>query len=283
LQVFLSSLENNMPRISTIGAASTGSFGFELANPYQIEYLIVAGGGGAPTGFWPGAGGAGGYLSGTSVVTPNSPLVGVVGAGGTPSTNGSNSTFLGLTAIGGGCGAEYSVRAGNSGGSGGGGASFNFQPQGAGTAGQGNAGGAGSYYCTGGGGGANAAGSDASGTGIGNDMRGGNGGAGKQWLDGTYYAGGGGGMCGGGGDPGAAIGLGGIGGGGNGGSDIAGDAFGVNGTINTGGGGGGGKTNGGTGIIALRYPGPQRGTGGTVTSSGGYTYHYFYTSSTYIP
>ena len=33
--------------------------------------------------------------------------------------------------------------------------------------------------------------------------------------------------------------------------------------------------NGGSGIVILRYPGPQRGTGGTITSAGGYTIHTF--------
>jgi hypothetical protein len=39
--------------------------------------------------------------------------------------------------------------------------------------------------------------------------------------------------------------------------------------------------NGGSGIVILRYAGSQIGTGGTVTSSGGYTYHTFTTSGTY--
>jgi hypothetical protein len=33
--------------------------------------------------------------------------------------------------------------------------------------------------------------------------------------------------------------------------------------------------------VIIRYSGSQRGTGGTVTSSGGYTYHTFTTSGTY--
>ena len=56
------------------------------------------------------------------------------------------------------------------------------------------------------------------------------------------------------------------------------------GTAATGGGGGGGYGNsntgaaGGSGVVILRYVGTQRGTGGTVTSSGGYTYHTFTSS-----
>jgi hypothetical protein len=35
-------------------------------------------------------------------------------------------------------------------------------------------------------------------------------------------------------------------------------------------------------VVIIRYAGPQRGTGGTVTSTGGFTYHTFTTSGTYI-
>jgi hypothetical protein len=57
--------------------------------------------------------------------------------------------------------------------------------------------------------------------------------------------------------------------------------------VNTGGGGGaGGIINnggaGGSGIVVLRYLGSQRGTGGTVTTSGGYTIHTFTSSGTYV-
>jgi hypothetical protein len=77
-----------------------------------------------------------------------------------------------------------------------------------------------------------------------------------------------------------------LGGGGNGGliPDFAPPVPPTSGTANTGGGGGGqisSGSNGGSGISVLRYLGAQRGTGGTVVSSGGYTYHYFYTSGTY--
>jgi hypothetical protein len=39
---------------------------------------------------------------------------------------------------------------------------------------------------------------------------------------------------------------------------------------------------GGSGIVIIRYLGSQRGTGGTVTSSGGYTIHTFTSSGTYV-
>jgi hypothetical protein len=38
---------------------------------------------------------------------------------------------------------------------------------------------------------------------------------------------------------------------------------------------------GGSGIAIISYFGSQRGTGGTVTSSGGYTIHTFTSSGTY--
>ena len=38
---------------------------------------------------------------------------------------------------------------------------------------------------------------------------------------------------------------------------------------------------GGSGIVVLRYLGAQRGTGGSYIYSGGYSYHYFYTSGSY--
>jgi hypothetical protein len=54
------------------------------------------------------------------------------------------------------------------------------------------------------------------------------------------------------------------------------------GQANTGGGGGGGNL-GGSGVVFLRYLGAQKFTGGTVTSSGGYTIHQFNSSGTLVP
>ena len=45
--------------------------------------------------------------------------------------------------------------------------------------------------------------------------------------------------------------------------------------------GSGNPGNGGSGIVIVAYIGPQRGTGGTVTSAGGYTYHTFTSSGTF--
>jgi hypothetical protein len=116
---------------------------------------------------------------------------------------------------------------------------------------------------------------------------GGSGGVGRQWFDGNYYAGGGG----------AAFALGGPtqpGGAGGGGNGFTGGNPAIgNGAVNTGGGGGGfngvplvpvetNAATGGSGIAIVRYPGPlQIATGGVVVVSGGYIYHYFYTSGTF--
>jgi hypothetical protein len=76
-----------------------------------------------------------------------------------------------------------------------------------------------------------------------------------------------------------------LGGGGRGGANT-GDTP-TAGTVNTGGGGGGGPeysdagATGGSGIVILRYLGTQRGTGGTITSVGGYTIHTFTSSGTF--
>ena len=60
-----------------------------------------------------------------------------------------------------------------------------------------------------------------------------------------------------------------------------------NGAANTGNGAGSLKDSmlwcGGTGVVIIRYAGSQKGSGGTVTSSGGYTYHQFNSSGTYTP
>jgi hypothetical protein len=65
----------------------------------------------------------------------------------------------------------------------------------------------------------------------------------------------------------------------------------VAGNPNGGGGGGGGGgasgsgqagSNGGSGIVIVRYLGPPRATGGTITQSGGYTIHTFTTSGNLV-
>jgi len=260
---------------------------------YSVDYLVVAGGGGgggvgAGAGL-AGGGGAGGLVASSVTVntgTSYSVVIGGGGAGGASGgnvgANGSNSTFSSFTATGGGGGSpgrdkNVNGSSGGSGGGGGGGGAGSGTAGGSGTSGQGNAGGTGAtapQYGGGGGGGASAVG------GNGSASNGGNGGAGTNWqsLGTTYAGGGGGGLISG------TVGSGGSGGGGAGGKRGTAPTA---GTTNTGGGGGGNGqddvggagANGGSGIVIIRYIGPQKGTGGTVTSSGGYTYHTFSSGS----
>lgn len=229
------------------------------------DYILVAGGG-AGGGGNGGGGGAGGLIYRTNQSFSPSSYGITIGAGGSGGlTNdrgpsGSNSSFLGLTAIGGGGGGGFNTNAiGGAGGSGGGGSSYDGTANtsiagGTGTAGQGNNGGIGTNgsgypYHGAGGGGAGAVGSNAT------LLVSGNGGIGALYF-GQYYAGGGGG----GGDKGSGtttFGTGGLGGGGVGGSP-QGDA--TRGTLGTGGGGGGeggggGGANGGSGVVIIRYKG----------------------------
>jgi hypothetical protein len=259
-----------------------------IPNLTQVEVLVVAGGGGGTaTGS---GGGAGGLIYNSALaVTPGTSYTATVGAGGVggpyPSftaTNGSNSVFGSLTAIGGGRGVSHGYAdVGISGGSGGGAAivtSGLTWAGGLGTANQGFNGGAGMVEaswiggCGGGGGaggpgrpGANAPGSGNGGPGLAYDISG----------TMTYYAGGGGG-----GEVNSIYpGTGGIGGGG---SAVL-DSAGTPGTPNTGGGGGGGSFNGtyppggggGSGVIIARYPLPVRATGGNITVVGNNAIHTF--------
>jgi len=256
---------------------------------YSIEYLIVAGGGGGGSveTLNGGGGGAGGYRSSvpgessgggdpaeaTFTVSGGTTYTIVVGSGGAGSATpggsdsagaqGSNSSFGNIVSIGGGGGGGNTIDA-TSGGSGGGGKESSGSG-GAGTPGQGYGGGpgneAGNY--SGGGGGAGEAGST-DGTSYGGDGV-------ESSIDGTptYRAGGG--------SATPAAGSAGLGGGG---------AVSTEGTVNTGGGGGGGVSTGGgkaggSGIVIIRYIGPQRGLGGTVTTTGNYTVHTFTGSGTF--
>jgi hypothetical protein len=212
-----------------------------------VDYLVVAGGGAGDSG----GGGAGGliYVESASLIIGNTYNV-TVGAGGTTgadtATNGNNSVFDSLTAIGGGA-ARYSLN-GVPGGSGGG-AAYGGKTGGAGTVGQGNAGGnSNPAWNTGaGGGGAGAVGGNSA-----SAPTGGAGGIGLQYnISGTstYYAGGGGGGT-------ATGGTGGAGGNGGGGAGASTGA--TSGTVNTGGGGGGIYQSypagaGGSGVVILRF------------------------------
>ena len=274
---------------------ATTSTWLQFSQPagYSVNYLVVAGGGGAgfsTSNTSAGGGGAGGLLTTSTTLSSGTAYTVTIGAGGAGATsnsagsNGGNSVISTIaTAIGGGGGgyglAGSAAANGGSGGSGGG--SLQSGTPGSGTSGQGFAGGSGNVNAPnwggGGGGGAGAVG------GNGSPTTGGNGGIGlSSSISGTsaFYAGGGGGASAGGG----IVGSGGSGGGGAGANTAVG---GVPGTANTGGGAGGtGAANingssGGSGIVIISYLGSQRGTGGTVTSSGGYTIHTFTSSGTY--
>jgi len=254
-------------------SASSTWVQFNKGVPYSINYLVVAGGGsgGGEVG---GGGGAGGLLSGTSTVTSDVSYTVIVGAGGTGTTaqgnNGGDSAFNAITAIGGGGGGTSSggLTARN-GGSGGGSGGFGTAV-GTGTAGQGNNGGpsvgiGAPNYPGAGGGGKNGVGGTppngttpgAGGTGFPSSISG---------SSVTYATGGVGGLY-----------------------NSGGNINGVAAAANTGNGGGGAYavTNGpiggagGSGIVIISYAGAQRGTGGTVTSSGGNTIHTFTSSGTY--
>jgi len=271
-------------------------------DPFVLEYLVVAGGGGAGG---LGGGGAGGYRTANYAMPPElitTPITVTVGAGGAGGsfpirgTNGNNSNIfnpgLSITSSGGGGGGAYDGSllgaSGKPGGSGGGGGSYVPGPSVLGTYGegnmpstspsQGNNGGLPisnfvSYTNGGGGGGAGAVGAN------GTSGGGGAGGAGLNWNSlGTYYAGGGGGIGESGGSPG------GLGGGGAG-------AVSTNpGTVNTGGGGGAGYSApagaGGSGVVILRWPTAQNNatanTGANVlySGTGGYHTYRFYSSGT---
>jgi hypothetical protein len=282
------------------GYLTAGGWQNILSDNYTVEWLVVAGGGGGGSRHG-GGGGAGGFRTGTAfTVSSGASYTVTVGAGGpgntdagtaTAGTNGYDSVFSTVTSTGGGAGGGNTFNAVSNGGSGGGG--------GNGTAGgavtaitpvsgettsiQGYAGGSAASpynvdYWAAGGGGAGGVGQN------GNAGKAGGNGA-TSAITGTTvtYA------CGGGG--GAFQGLGAGGAGGDGGSSNVnggrgqGNNAGSNGTANTGTGGGGGGAsagfNGGSGVVIVRYPGSQKGTGGTVTSSGGYTIHTFTGSGTF--
>jgi len=237
------------------------------------DYLVVAGGGAGGNYGGGGAGGlrstvtatgGGGALESALSLTTQTYTV-TVGAGGSGAvqnnpTNGSNSVFGAITSTGGGRGSFNINGVGptnpNAGGSGGGGIWNGGAGGAASPSGQGFAGGAGhvnnsSPFAAGGGGGAGAVGQ------AGQATIGGNGGAGVATVISgtsvTYAGGGGGGHFNGSGSNSS----GGAGGGGTGGKADAGETA---GTTNTGGGGGGSGTsdaigtNGGSGIVIIRYP-----------------------------
>lgn len=235
----------------------------------EFEYLLVAGGaaGGSASGFaanGAGGGGAGGLLAGVKELSRSvMPIVigggGIPGTGGNDGGKGSDSTAIGLTAIGGGGGGGGAGgKNGLTGGSGGGAGGGSGTPTGGiGLPGQGHSGGnktGSTVRGAAGGGGAGAAGANTivnengsvGGTGLASSISGVS----------KYYAGGGG------GGPratGIALSLGGLGGGGaSGGTNGSGVVLPVAGATNTGGGGGGGAGGqagaaGGSGVFVVRF------------------------------
>jgi len=285
---------------STQGWIAFGGFTTSPVGSYTISYLAVAGGGAGATvaGYTTGCGGgggAGGMVTGSLSLLPGTAYTITIGAGGAGQTgtgfitgnNGANTSIGGsVTASGGGGGGTGNPSTGQAGGSGGGGGYATAG--GSGTNGQGNPGGAGNptgNLSAGGGGGAGASGGNGT---SGQSGAGGSGSASSISGASATYAGGGGG--GGSQTSPAGGGVAGAGGAGGGGAGGAFGANGTNGTSNTGGGGGSsgaysGTTltsgSGGSGIVIISYAGAQRGTGGTITSSGGNTIHTFTASGTY--
>jgi hypothetical protein len=206
-----------MPVFSAIGMLAGKPFA-----SVQIDYLLIAGGGAGGSvnqallnrGFdYAGGGGAGGYISGSTLLSsriqPYSFNVGKGGLSGGTNANGNNggdTTFLGLTAIGGGGGAGLN-NPGLDGGSGGGGDIYFLSPQlgGSGSVGQGFNGaravladrgiGANPRYVvqagSGGGANSNAIAPTITGTGPGQTVVNGSIGAPKKWLDDLFYSAGG--------------------------------------------------------------------------------------------
>jgi YD repeat-containing protein len=240
------------------GLTATATVNLTVASNAFIDYVVVGGGGGAGAlaQAAPGAGGAGGYIEKTpQPTTPGSYPV-AVGSGGARAANGGNTTFKGLTAIGGGAGGRagssslglgYDAGSGAAGGSGGGGGEITgaVGAGGAGTSGQGNAGQDGQEGDGGGNGGGAGASGAAGGAGIASSITG---------TSVTRAKGGSG--------NGSA-------------ASIASSGNGADGRSSPGA--------GATGVVIVRYlTGSLTGTGGTITTAGGYTIHTFTANGTFV-
>lgn len=302
----------------------------------EVEVMVVGGGGGGGMDMGGGGGGGGVVYESNYKVSPGVGITVTVGAGGygapagnggyrtdgagpqpnghqftISATNGQNSAFGSLVALGGGYGGSSyhgytpNYGYGASGASGGGASGYSDGSTGKagyGTAGQGrDGGGAGGQYYSGGGGGAG-------GPGVSGPSRP-DGGPGIQIprMSPYYFGGGGGGGS-------YSLSTGGYGGIGGGGGGALGSTYGGAGInngqpggggspnswaqtpggdagANTGGGGGGGSHynannkggEGGSGIVIVRYNGPQAATGGTYSFSDGVSYHTFTSSGTFTP
>lgn len=281
--------------------ASTGWIQYSDVAPYNIDmYAWGGGGGGGGNSGMPNApGGGGGAASGSIAVTPLAAYTIVIGGGGQAQASGAGA---GPVVPGGG---------GQAGSTGYGGQGGGYSGMFSGTASQANAiliagGGGGGAWDQQEGGGAGGGTTGATGTnggGGGTQSAGGTAISGGQ--DGTALQGGiptggdnGGGGAGGGGYWGGGAGSGSTGHPGGGGSGYYKSAIVTSPVLTAGSGatpgdssnalrgsyGNGGSTysvNGTQGVFIIRYLGSQKGTGGTVTSIGGYTYHTFTTAGTF--
>jgi len=275
-----------------------GGAGGYLAGLFDLSvgtYTVTVGAGGS--GNNAGVGARRGWEgASSSFVGPNTNLVAFGGGGGASNhdraDNPGGGTNLGLQ-VGSGGGAS-----GGGGAASGGSYGYGGSRWGNGTTGQGNNGGIGLglWYPAGGGGAGGPGNSNPAtgGVGIQNDIlgvnyfwAGGGGGSGYSNVGGNGGPGGGGA-----GAIGTTFGGSGLnpGSNGNGGATNAqSNVPGSNAGANTGGGGGGGSHynltnaggNGGSGIVVIRYPGPQIATGGTITTVGNDTVHAFTSSGTF--
>jgi len=235
---------------------STRFVNFDLSFGIAIDLLMVAGGGGGgASGSGGGGGGGGGVItkSASSYSFDGSTSITIGSGGSFPGVTGGDTTGFGMTALGGG-GSNTATSSsgdvdGKDGGSGGGGQAFGGGAGGSALQPSSTDGGLGYDGATGasaagGGGGAGGAGANPAG------------GAGYTWVNGSTYAAGGNGWN--------------------------GSNEGVSGGVNTGNGGNFHGGSGGSGIVIVRYSGTtQLATGGTITTSGGYTYHTFTSDGTF--
>jgi hypothetical protein len=260
------------------------AFTFTTAASFGVTvnvFLVGGGGGAGGSGYVAGAGGAGGFTTNASALlgVGNTLTISIGGGGGGSGYGGAASSGSATTATGGGgFGTNYSANGGTGG-------------QGSSPGGSGGSGGGGGHYSWRNPPGGGAGGSNGSNGGSNAEFAGGSGQGTttRAFADAglTLYAGGGGG---GGGNWDGGSGQGGAAGAGGGGAGSNAGGGGNAGSTNTGGGAGapggnnGGSTtgpSGGSGIAIIRYLGSTKATGGSISSSGGYTYHTFTSGGTF--
>jgi len=269
-------ISNYTPMVATGGSLTTsgdyhirtftssGTFNITtLGSDAVVEYLIISGGAAGGTGR-AGGGGSGVHSTSSSFGVTQTGLTVTVGAGGARSTstsskgtNGSNSVFSSVTAVGGGGGGSNSSHDGANGGTGGGAAatSGGSPPHAGGTGSAGGDGGSNSGNITTGGGGGGSTGDGVAGS----TGQGGGGTGTSSSITGsavTRASGGSGGTS----TSTAPVAT--TGGGGVGGKALGGHVNATDGTANMGGGGGGGAGgagaagyggSGGSGLVIIKY------------------------------